>query len=64
MDPRASIEDSVRVAGTYGANLLLAELVGAAVYHQAPIRVSAANAGSTWARVMDAEGVDFGTVQT
>lgn len=63
LDPRASIDRSVRVAITYQANLLLADLVGAAVHHEAAVRVSSANAGTTWARVMEAEGVDFSTVE-
>jgi hypothetical protein len=63
VDPRSSIDDSVRVAVTYQANLLLAELVGAAVHHQAAVRASAANVGKTWRLVMESEGVDFAPVR-
>lgn len=45
------------------ANLLLAELVGAALHHRAAVRVTPANQGKTWARLMEAEGPDFATVE-
>lgn len=61
LDPRASVDHTVRVATTHRANLLLAELLGAAVHHQAAIRVTPANVGRTWARTMEAEGIDFDT---
>ncbi len=47
---------------THRANLLLAELVGAAVHHQAAVRVATANVGRTWAQVMEAEHVDFASL--
>lgn len=62
LDPRASIEDAVHVAITHRVNFLLAELVGAAVHHQAAVRVTAANVGTAWAQVMEAENVDFASV--
>ncbi len=62
LDPRASVEESVAAAVAHGANLLLAELVGAAVYHGAAIRVTAANRRKAWPRVMEAEGLDFDAV--
>ena len=62
LDPRSSLDAAVRVATEHSANLLLAELVGAALHHQAALRVTAANAGRSWASVMDAHGVDFATV--
>lgn len=63
LDPRTSIEEALRVAAGHRANLLLAELVGAALHHRAAVRVTPANQGKTWARLMEAEGVDFGTVE-
>ena len=63
LDPRASVGESVRMAVQHSANLLLAELVGAAVHHRAAVRVTPANVGRTWAAVMTAEGVDFATVE-
>jgi hypothetical protein len=63
LDPRASMEQAVGVAVRHRANLLLAELVGAALYHQAALRVTPANEGKTWAQLMDAEGVDFATLE-
>jgi hypothetical protein len=62
LDSRSSLEDAVRVAITYGANLLLAELVGAARHHSAAIRVTRSNVGGTWVGVMEAEGIDFSAV--
>ena len=59
LDPRSSIEKSVEVAVRHGANLLLAELAGAALYHGAAVRVVPANVGRSWARVMADEGIDF-----
>jgi len=62
LDPRASLEESVRMAGSHRANLLLAELMGAAAHHGAAVRVTPANQGKTWAHLMEAEGIDFATV--
>ena len=59
LDPRASIDDTVRVAVKHGANLLLAELAGAAVHHGAVVRVTKANVGRTWQAVMAAEEINF-----
>jgi hypothetical protein len=63
LDPRASVEEAVRVGTDHAANLLLAELVGAAVHHEASVRVTPANVGRSWATVMDTSGVDVATVQ-
>lgn len=62
LDPRASVEEAVNAAVKHGANLLLAELIGAAVHFDAAIRISAANSGKTWPRAMESEGIDFDTV--
>ncbi|MCA1706456.1 MAG: hypothetical protein LC808_25610 [Actinobacteria bacterium] len=63
LDPRASIEEAVMVALEHSANLLLAELVGAAVHHGAAVRVTPANQGKTWPRLMQETAVDFATVR-
>ena len=62
LDPRASVEESVAAAVSHGANLLLAELLGAALHHDAAVRVTAANSGKFWPRIMHAEGLDVATV--
>lgn len=62
LDPRASVDEAVRVAIVHGANLLLAEILAAAVHHEASVRITEANAGRTWPSAMEAEGVDFDTV--
>ena len=62
LDPRASADHSVRIAVEHGANLLLSDLVGAAVHHGAAVRVMHANVGRSWPSVMEAEGVDFATL--
>ena len=62
LDPRASLGAAVAVSGRRPANLLLAELVGAAVHHRAAVRVTTANCGRTWPGVMAAEGIDFETI--
>jgi hypothetical protein len=62
LDPRASTDEAVTIANERGANLLLAELAGAAVHHRACVRITPRNAGRTWAGVMRAAGVDFATV--
>jgi hypothetical protein len=59
LDPRSCVDDTVRVAVVHSANLLLAELVGAAVHHRAAIRVTRANQGRNWASVMKSERIDF-----
>lgn len=63
LDPRASIEEAATVALTHRANLLLAELAGAALHYRAVIRVTPENQGRTWAELMRAEGLDFATVE-
>ncbi|HWC11142.1 MAG TPA: hypothetical protein VG455_07965, partial [Acidimicrobiales bacterium] len=60
--PRASVDEAVRVATEHPANLLLAELAGAAVHHQAAVRVTPGNVGRAWAAVLAASGVNFATV--
>lgn len=62
LDPRASVDQAVSVAIQRGANLLLAELVGAAVHHRASVRITPRNEGRTWAAVMEATGVNFATL--
>jgi hypothetical protein len=62
LDPRVSLAEAVEAASTYRANLLLAELVGAAGHHQASVRVAAGNAGRSWASVFGEAGLDFATV--
>jgi len=54
---------AVEVAVRHRANFLLAELVGAAVTHGAAVRVTRANAGRTWADVMQAHALDFRTLE-
>lgn len=62
LDPRPSVDASVRIAVETGANLLLAELAGAAAHHRAAVRVTRGNVGRSWPAVMEAEGIDFATV--
>jgi hypothetical protein len=62
LDPRRSLDQAIAVSGRHRANLLLAELVGAAVQLDASVRVTAPNVGPRWPAVMAAEGVDFATV--
>jgi hypothetical protein len=62
LDPRASADQSVRVAVAHRVNLLLAELVGAGARFEASVRVTPANVGRSWAAVMEAEGIDFAAV--
>jgi hypothetical protein len=62
LDPRSNIDDTVRVALTHRANLLLAELVGAAVSHQASVRLTRANVGRTWPAIMEAESIDLAII--
>ena len=62
LDPRASLDEAVHVGINHGANLLLAELVGAAVHHHAAVRITPGNEGRTWAAVMATNSVAFATV--
>lgn len=62
LDPRASVDEAVTIGIEHGANLLLAELVGAALHHRASVRITPGTEGRTWARVMAGAGVDFATV--
>lgn len=64
LDPRLSVGAASEVAARHRANLLLAELVGAAQHHGATVRVMAANVGRGWAGVMEAEGIEFEVVET
>ncbi len=63
LDSRASMPEAVDVALHHRANLLLAELVGAARHHSAAVRVTPANEGRAWASVMDAEQLDYATIE-
>lgn len=63
LDPRVSVEEADNVAVEYRANLLLAELVGAAVHHRAAVRVTPPNQGRAWPQLMQQAGVDFVTVE-
>jgi hypothetical protein len=62
VDPRVSLGEAVGVAVKRGANLLLAELIGAARHYGAAVRVTPANQGKAWNAVMAEEGIDFATV--
>lgn len=62
LDPRASLDETVRAAVACRANLLLSEVLGAAVRHGASVRITAANVGRTWSATMAAAGVDFAAV--
>lgn len=62
LDPQASIDEAMTVAIEHGANLLLSELVGAAVHHRASVRITPRNEGRRWAGVMETAGVDFAIV--
>jgi hypothetical protein len=61
LDPPASMEELVG-AIRHLTNLLLAELVGAALKHGAAVRVTPPNVGRNWSTVMGVEGADFGTL--
>jgi len=63
LDPRVSVGTAALVASRNRANLLLAELVGAARHHGAAVRVTAANVGRSWRAVMEDEGIDFDVVE-
>lgn len=63
LDPRQSMAAAVEVAVHHRANLLLAELVGAAVTYNAAVRVTPANVGRAWAEVMDAHHIDFRAIE-
>lgn len=60
LDPRRSLGEAVAVSARRGTNLLLSELLGAALAHGAAIRV--ATKGVRWQGIMEAEGVDFEVV--
>lgn len=55
--------EAVDIAVRYRANLLLAELAGAVRHHGAALRVTPENVGTSWTHLMDAEGLDFATVE-
>lgn len=63
LDPRTSMRLAVEVAVAHRANFLLAELVGAAVYHRAAIRITPANVGKTWPELMRDFDIDFDTIE-
>ena len=62
LDPRVSAGEAIDVAVRHGANLLLAELMGAAKHHRAAVRVTPANQGKSWPGLMDAEAIDFAVI--
>lgn len=63
LDPRTSTAEAATAAVAHHANLLLAELVGAARHYGASVRVTQANAGRRWPSTFSAEDVDFATIQ-
>ena len=63
LDPRASMEEAAGIAVRYRANLLLAQFAGAALKHDAAVRVTPGTLGRSWEAVMDAEHVDFATFE-
>jgi hypothetical protein len=63
LDPRHSMAPAVEVAVRHRANLLLAELVGAALTYGAAVRVTRGNLGRTWADVMHANNIDFRAIE-
>ncbi len=63
LDARPSMGNAVEVAVRHRANFLLAELVGAALTYGAAVRVTPRNVGETWADVMHAHNIEFGTVE-
>ncbi len=56
------IAEAVRIAVEHRANLLLAEMLGAAIYHRASVRVTPNNIGKTWDPVIQSAGIDFAAV--
>ena len=63
LDSRASMAEAVEVAIRHRANLLLAELVGAAVHHGAAVRVTSRNVGRSWPDVFPQENVNFQVIE-
>jgi hypothetical protein len=59
LDPRAVTTGAAALAARHQLNLLAAELVASAVYHNATVRLSSANVGRGWPEVMVAEGVSL-----
>lgn len=59
LDPRASMAEAVEIAIRHRANLLFAELVGAALRYRAAVRVTRGNVGKTLAGVMRTHDIDF-----
>jgi hypothetical protein len=55
--------NAVEVAVRHRANLLLAELVGAALTYGAAVRVTRGNLGRTWADIMHANNIDFRAIE-
>ncbi len=59
LDPRTLTEVAAQASVRHGLNLLAAELVAAAVGHDARVALSAPNVGRAWPAVFAAEGIDF-----
>jgi len=53
------MNEAVGIAIRHRANLLLAELAGAALKHDATVRVTPANVGRTWEAIMATEHINF-----
>jgi len=55
--------EAVDVAVRHRANLLLAQLVGAAVHHGAAVRVTPGNVARRWADVFRDADIDLQTIE-
>jgi hypothetical protein len=63
LDPRVSMPEAVEISARHRANLLLAELAGAAAHYGAAVRVTPRNVGKAWGDVLREQGIDFATVE-
>lgn len=56
LDPRELTVQAARIASRQRTNQLTAELVAAAIVHQAPVATAARNAGRSWPQIFSDEG--------
>ncbi len=62
LDPRTLTAAAATAAVRHGLNLLAAELVAAALHHQASVALSSPNVGRAWRAVFAEEGIELRVV--
>ena len=59
LDPRPYTGLATRLKLEYRLNMIAADLLGAAIHHQAPILLAEGNVGPNWPEICDLEQIEL-----